>query len=351
MSNESIRPPAVVAVFNHKGGVAKTTTATNIAVCLAARGWRVVLIDLDPQGNATAGFGHTRLPPVGALDVVAGRCGFAECLLPTPFADLRLLPATEALRMAELELAGDETAVQLLRDHLREGEAIGLADMVVIDCPPSFGMVTLNALYAATAVLLPTRPDPYAHDGLLNSWYEIKRLRQEAEADVHVAGILLTMTEERGPLADGAQAIRAEFGQQVYPTHIPGDVAVAEAAQLSLPVVVLDPDGGAGRAYVAVTAELLARLHGDDGHADDSATDATLNTLREWRAEWISQERIPKQRLGWIDAEPSASPSAPSAAAAPGRSRSASRLMLGLAFSIGAILGVIVGAAVRGELM
>ena len=298
----------VIAVFNHKGGVAKTTTACNIAICLAAHGWRVLLIDLDAQGNASASFGHLPLPSVGTLEVMTGRARLADTLLDTPFPNLRLLPASPSLRTAELEMAGDDGAIRRLRGHLGEDEAGLLADMAVIDCPPSFGLVTLNALIAATAVLIPTRPDPFAHEGLTNTWYEVKRMRQEANGDLAVAGILLTMTEESGSMADGERIIRAEFGAQVFPDGIPTDAKAAEAAQLALPVTVLDPDSAAGHGYIAATAELLDRLGGRAAEPE-----ALLNTLREWRAGQAALNRIPKSERGWVMARRAIGPEPPPA--------------------------------------
>lgn len=290
------RPP-VLAVFNHKGGVAKTTSAANLAVCLAAHGLKVLLVDLDAQGNATCGFGHRPLPPVGAADVLAGRIGLAETRIDTPFPGLSLLPASEKLRDADLDLAAGPRPRTRLAETLAATEWRGLADLVVIDCPPAFGLVTVNALAAASAVLIPSRPDTYSHEGLVNTWYEIKRIREADNAALAVAGILLVMTDEDPTSQDAARAIRAEFGEAVLARDIPAAAMVGEAAALSLPVVVLEPDGGVGGAYVLATAEILARLerqqrpglavppHADLGQA--------LNTLRQWRAEAIALRRLP----------------------------------------------------------
>ena len=336
----------VVSVFNHKGGVAKTTTACNLAICLAALGRRVVLIDLDAQGNASATFGQLPLPPAGTLEVMTGRARLAESLKDTQFANLRLLPASASLRTAELEMAGDELAIERLRSHLADGEAACLADMVVIDCPPSFGLVTLNALIASSAVLIPTRPDPFSHEGLSNTWYEIKRLRQQANGDLAVAGILLTMTEATGSVADGALIIRAEFGHQVFPLGIPADARVAEAAQLSLPVTVFDPDAPASRAYLAATVELLERL--GEPIAESAAL---LATLRRWRDGQIALERLPRADGGWVASRRAVGPEPP-----PGRSPladdlplpSGDRMRRGL--GLGFLAGMAAGAAIAAGL-
>jgi len=249
MSLQKVVFPPIVAVFNHKGGVAKTTTAGNLAACLAALGYRVVLADLDAQGNATGSFGILPLPPVGAMDVITGRVPLDQALLPTAFPGLSLLPATTQLRTAELELAAHERSHQALREAFASQSIADHADIVIIDCPPSLGTITGNALAAAAAVLLPARPDPYSHEGLVNTWHEIKRLRQTANASLNVAGILLTMTGDDPTGGDVERSMRAEFGDQVYAHSIESDPKVTEAAQLGVPVAVLDPDGGAGAGY------------------------------------------------------------------------------------------------------
>lgn len=328
--------PPVVAVFNHKGGVAKTTTATNLAVCLAAHGLRVVLIDLDAQGNATGGFGFLPLPPAGAYDVITGRAGLADTLLDTPFPGLKLLPATTALRTAELELAAHERSHAHLRDRLLQHGLDQFADIAVIDCPPALGTMTANALSAAAAVVIPARPDPYTHEGLVNTWYEVRRLRETANGGLSVAGILLTMTEEG--TKDVAATIRAEFGAQVWPMEIASDPKVAEAAQLNLPVAVLEPDGGAGRAYLEGAVELLARL----GRADLPAIsnrDGALNTLREWRAGQLGLRRLPDKARDWT-AVPRANVTA-EAPAAPVPPKGFGAGALAAAF----LAGIIAGAA------
>jgi chromosome partitioning protein len=298
--------PVIVAVFNHKGGVAKTTTACNLSVCLAAAGYRVVLVDLDMQGNATNSFGISPLPPHGAYDVLTGRVELDDALLDTPYERLKLLPATTQMRQAEL-LASAERSHAFLRDRLAQGRLGAQCEVAVIDCPPSLGTVTVNALAAATAVLMPVRPDPFAHEGLVNTWYEVKRLRNDINPNLGVAGIVLTMTNAEPAWADVATAIRAEFGEQVYPCEIPTDPRVAEAAQLALPVSVLDPDGVAGLAYVEVTDELrrrLARQNRPDTRLRAAGDHQdVLNCLRGWRSDRHGAllRRPAEQKSGWAE--------------------------------------------------
>jgi chromosome partitioning protein len=296
--------PPIVAVFNHKGGVAKTTTSGNLATCLAAFGYRVVLADLDAQGNATGSFGILPLPPIGAMDVITGRVRLEDALIPTQFPGLSLLPATTQLRTAEMELAAHERSHQALREAFASQNIGSHAHIVIIDCPPSLGTITGNALSAAAAVLIPARADPYSHEGLVNTWHEIKRLRQGANASLTVAGILLTMTGEDAAGDDVARSMRAEFGDQVYGVSIESDSKVTEAAQLGVPVAVLDPDGGAGHNYLQATAELILRLRRHARHdistlAEPLSMVDAQNTLRDWRARLPGLQRRANDAPAW----------------------------------------------------
>jgi len=277
-------PPVMVAVFNQKGGVAKTTTACNLAVSLTAFGYRVLLVDLDTQGNATASFGVAPLPAEGAFEVITGRADIADVALDTAYEGLWLLPATQSLRDNDHLLTPSGRRRGLLEARLA-GTGV---DIVVVDCPPSLAAATSTALASATAVLMPVHPDPFAHDGLVNTWYEICRVRETVNYQLGVAGILLTMTEPDPTGADVARVIRAEFGDQVLDVEIPAKVKVAEAAQLGLPVTVLDPDGPAGLSYVEATREMLALLARQNRHwahlPEAASLETALERLREWRA-------------------------------------------------------------------
>ncbi|RAU22258.1 hypothetical protein CU669_09025 [Paramagnetospirillum kuznetsovii] len=293
-------PPVMVAVFNQKGGVAKTTTACNLAVCLTAFGYRVLLVDLDTQGNATGSFGVSPLPPSGAFEVITGRAKVEEVALDTVYEGLWLLPATTSLRDNDHLLTHAGRRRGLLETRLAHTGV----DVVVVDCPPALAAATATALASASAVLMPVRPDPFAHEGLVNTWYEIKRIREAINMHLGVAGVLLTMAGSEPTGDDVTRVIRAEFGEQVYGVEISTDPKVAEAAQMGLPVVVLDPDGLAGRAYVEATEELLIRLSRQQRaetrlRPAASAVEA-LNRLREWRATThASLLRMPAQAEGW----------------------------------------------------
>ena len=292
--------PVMVAVFNQKGGVAKTTTACNLAVCLTAFGYRVLLVDLDTQGNATSSFGFSPLPASGAFEVITGRAKIAEVALDTAYEGLWLLPATMSLRDNDHLLAHAGRRRGVLETRLAETGV----EVVIVDCPPALAAATATALASASAVLMPVRPDPFAHEGLVNTWYEIKRIRESVNMQLGVAGILLTMSGSEATGDDVAQVIRAEFGEQVYAVEIATDAKVAEAAQLSLPVAVLDPDGLAGRAYVDAAQELLNRLERQNRpgtHLRPAlGRDEALNRLREWRAiTHAALLRMPSSAEGW----------------------------------------------------
>lgn len=351
-------PPPVVAVFNHKGGVAKTTTSCNLATCLAAFGYQVMLADLDAQGNATGAFGLLPLPPTGAHDVITGRVALEAALTPTPFPGLTLLPATTSLRTAELELAAHERSRLALRDALTSQRVGAHADIVIIDCPPSLGTITANALMAAAAVLIPARADPFSHEGLINTWHEIKRLRQDHNAGLSVAGILLTMTGDDGTGDDVAQSMRAEFGDQVYPMSIGSDAKVTEAAQLGVPVVVLEPDGGAGLAYVQACAELIERLRRQTRHdtaalAEPVPMITAQNTLREWRARLPALQRLAGHNPAWTavqaanpideDDDLATAPPTPAPARPPGPTGRFGWPALAVATIVGAVIGFLCG--------
>ncbi|MCR6631533.1 MAG: ParA family protein [Magnetospirillum sp.] len=249
-ADEARAGPRIITVFNQKGGVGKTTTSVNVAVCLAAFGRRVALIDLDSQSNATANVGVT--PPVasGAYHLITGRAPFAECLRPTPFAGLRLVGGSDELAWADIELAlggqpeaGLTRALQTAPDDL---------DVIVIDCPPAPGVVSVNALVAADAVVMPVMPSPHARDGLHKAWWNVNRVRSNFNQQLSVIHILLTLTEEGDLTQRLSEDIMAEFGNRVMPVLVPRDNVVIEAAGRDLPVAVMASGSAPARAYVRV---------------------------------------------------------------------------------------------------
>ncbi len=282
--------PRIVTVFNQKGGVGKTTTAVNIAVCLAAFGRRVALIDLDSQSNATTNLGVT--PPVatGAYHLLTGRATFDEALRPTPYDGLRLVGGSDELAWADIELAlGEQPEAALTRALAKVPDGL---EVIVVDCPPAPGIVSVTALVAADAVVMPVMPSPHALDGLHKAWWNVNRVRAKFNQGLGGINILLTMTEDGETTKRLSEDIIAEFGPRVMPVLVPRDPVVIEAADRDLPVAVLASGSAPARAYVRVAELLLDRTGGSA-----EARDAARARLDQWH-EGVPPAAAPVVRVG-----------------------------------------------------
>ena len=249
----------VLAVANQKGGVGKTTTAINLATALAAAGQRVLLLDLDPQGNASTGLGLDRAARArGTYAALVEGQPMADLVRPTLVPGLDLLPADTDLAGAELELVGLERREYRLRESLAAVSA--RYDFVLIDCPPGLGLLTLNGLVAAQGVLVPLQCEYFALEGISMLVQTVERVRRGLNPVLRLQGIVLTMHDRRNNLSEQVAAdVRGFFGAQVYETVIPRNIRVSEAPSHGKPVLLYDIRSPGAQAYVKLAAEMLRR--------------------------------------------------------------------------------------------
>ena len=251
----------VIAVANQKGGVGKTTTAINLATALAATGQRVLLVDLDPQGNASTGLGVAHDQRVrSSYELLTGGCTLDEAVTATRVPRLDLVPATVDLSGAEIELIDIEERTHRLDNALR-GVAPGRWDVCLIDCPPSLGLLTINALAAAQSILVPLQAEFFALEGLSQLLQTVERVRARFNPQLSILGIALTMYDRRNNLsAQVAEDVRACLGATVFDTVIPRNVRLSEAPSHGIPALIYDLRCPGSEAYMALARELIARL-------------------------------------------------------------------------------------------
>jgi len=269
-----------IACANQKGGVGKTTTVVNLAAYLALAGDRVLVVDIDPQGNATSGFGIERSRLEATLyDVILGETPLAEVILPTAVEGCWIVPASVSLAGAEVELASVDQRERRLSRVLKGASAD--YDYVLLDCPPSLGLLTVNALTAADSVLIPTQCEFYALEGLSQLIATLNLVRDNLNPALEIKGVVLTMYDARTNLsADVAAEVRSHLGDAVFETIVPRSVRLSEAPSFGLPIALYQADSRGAIAYAELARELRARgsTTNGPGSGGDDIPRAALET-------------------------------------------------------------------------
>src|SRR3972149_3821761 len=248
-----------ISVSNQKGGVGKTTTTINLSTALAAVGKKVLLIDMDPQANASTGLGVDRSNRLnGSYEVLFGECEIDQAAIPSKVPNLFIISASIHLSGAEIELVDTSQRAFCLKKALEKSE--NSYDYVLFDCPPSLNLLTLNALVASEGVLVPLQAEFFALEGLSHLVNTIERVRGSFNDRLELMGIVLTMYDKRNKLsAQVAHNVRAHFGDKVYDTVIPRNVRISEAPSFGLPAIVYDMGCSGSRAYIQLAKEILKR--------------------------------------------------------------------------------------------
>lgn len=249
----------IIAVANQKGGVGKTTTAINLAACLSVQGKKVLLIDMDPQGNATSGMGVDKNElEHNIYDLLIGESSIKECIVQNVFGDMDLIPTSVDLAAAEIELIDVEDKEYILKneiDFIKD-----MYDFIIIDCPPALSMLTINAMTTANSVIVPIQCEYYALEGLSQLMYTINLVTERLNTELKIEGIVLTMYNSRTNLSvQVVENVREALGEYVYDSMIPRNIRLAEAPSYGQPIIKYAPKSAGAEAYMKLAKEVIEK--------------------------------------------------------------------------------------------
>ena len=283
------RNTRIIAIANQKGGVGKTTTVVNLAAALSARHRTVLVVDLDPQAHATLGLGLEKQQGVSLYPVLTGEKAIADVIQPTKWPNLNVIPSEVDLAGAELEFGMREDRLEMIRGALSPVKESGAFDYIILDCPPSLGVVMTSSLVASDGVLIPIQAEFLAMDGLALITGSIERIRRSVNPDLELNGIVFTMVNSVARLTQDVVAeVRNHFGEKVYESMIPRNVRVSEAPSMGVPVVFLDPRSKGSESYKAFAWEFMAK-----NPTRFSALKAPVETVQEPEAPTLAEAEPP----------------------------------------------------------